>query len=95
MTASYKVFVQLVSPVGVLTQVDATPMNWKRPTTGWITGEVIEDRYVLSIPTNAPQGTYSLIVGMYDEETLQRLPVLDASGAATDDHITLGSVVVD
>jgi hypothetical protein len=95
MQVSYKVFAQLLGPGGVLAQVDATPVDWKRPTTGWTAGEVVVDRYNLPIPADAPSGTYSLIVGMYDESTLQRLAVVDASGATTADHIELGQVTVE
>ena len=48
--------------------------------TGWLPGEIIVDEHVLSLPDDAPPGDYALIAGMYDESTLQRLAVLDASG---------------
>jgi len=94
MQTSYKVFVQLIGPDGVLAQVDAIPVDWARPTTGWVAGEIVTDRYTLLIPADAPEGTYSLIVGMYDENTLQRLPLLDATGAATADHVELAEVTI-
>ncbi len=95
MQVSYKVFVQLIGPGGVLTQVDAMPVDWKRPTTGWIAGEVVVDRYTLPIPADAAPGACSLIVGMYDESTLQRLAVVDASGAIMADHVELSQVTLE
>lgn len=92
MTVSYKAFVQLVGRQGVLSQVDSVPVGWSRPTTGWVTGEVIVDRYALSIPADAPQGTYRLIAGLYDEGTLQRLAL---SGDTAGDHVVLAEVVVE
>ena len=95
MRTSYKVFVQLVGPGGVLAQADAVPVGWTRPTTGWTAGEVIIDPYSLPVPANAPRESYQLIAGMYDEATLQRLAVLDDAGVATADHVLLGHVIVE
>jgi hypothetical protein len=94
MPESYKVAVQLIGAGGVLTQVDAVPVAWTRPTSGWVTGEVLVDTYALSIPDDAQPGTYQLIAGMYDERSLQRLAVLDASGAVVGDHVHLRDVPV-
>ena len=93
MEKSYKVFVQIVGAKGVLCQVDAVPVAWKRPTTGWLPGEVIVDAYTLDIPADAPAGRYELIAGMYDERSLHRLAVSGAAGAG--DHVTLGEVIVE
>jgi hypothetical protein len=95
MALSYKVFVQLVGSAGALAQSDRIPVDWQRPTTGWLPGEVIVDEHILSLPDDAPPGEYALIAGMYDESTLQRLDVLDASGAAAGDHVTLEGIVVE
>ena len=35
------------------------------PTTGWVTGEVIADSRVLTIPSDVPAGDYVLSVGLY------------------------------
>jgi hypothetical protein len=94
MDTSYKVSVQLVGAGGVLVQVDAVPLAWTRPTTGWIAGEVLVDTYSLSIPADAQPGSYRLIAGMYDEGSLQRLAVVDASGVVTGDHVTLHEIAV-
>jgi hypothetical protein len=94
MRSSYKVFVQLVGADGVLSQADAIPVAWTRPTTGWVSGEVLVDAYDLVIPAGAPAGTYRLIVGLYEERSLLRLNVLDASGGMVGDHVTLGTIAV-
>jgi hypothetical protein len=99
MDASYKVFVQLVPAApaaGVLAQSDAVPANWQRPTTGWAPGEVVADAHVLDVPADAPPGEYTLIAGMYEEGTLQRLALLDqGSGTAVGDHVQLEGVTVE
>ena len=97
MHASFKVFAQLIGASGVVAQADAVPMSWTRPTTGWAPGEVIVDPYTLSIPADGRmqsirEESYQLIVGMYDEETLQRLSVFDASGKIVGDHLVLQDV---
>jgi hypothetical protein len=94
MDISYKASVQLVGVGGVLTQVDAVPVAWTRPTTGWMAGEMLVDEYVLSIPADARGGTYQLIAGMYNEGTLQRLAVLGPSGEVTGDHVLLQQIEV-
>ena len=95
MEISYKVFVQLIGPGGVLSQIDAVPVAWTRPTTGWIEGEVVMDEYTLAVPSDAPQGTFTLIAGMYGEESFERLAVLDAAGVPVGDHIVLVEVLVE
>ncbi len=95
MNTSYKVFVQLVDHGGALAQIDAIPAHWQRPTTGWVAGEILVDEYRLDIPQNAAQKSCRLIVGMYDERTLQRLNVLDQAGNARDDYILLADIDVE
>jgi len=63
---SYRVFLHLRAADGALVaQSDGVPADWSRPTTGWVPGEYIADRRVLSIPPNAPPGPYTLSVGLY------------------------------
>ena len=69
MDTSYAVFVHaLDASGGIIGQVDALPLNGLRPTTGWLPGEVLADRYNLSL-----NGAASLEVGLYDPLTRQRL----------------------
>ncbi|MFN2131554.1 MAG: 6-pyruvoyl-tetrahydropterin synthase-related protein [Anaerolineae bacterium] len=94
METSYKAFLQVVGPDGVLVQVDAVPDGWQRPTTGWVAGEVIADPYVLAIPEDAPAGNYTVIAGLYEEATMQRLRVLDDQGRMVADHVALQEITV-
>jgi hypothetical protein len=69
MDISYSVFVHALEASGAIVgQVDALPLNGTRPTTGWLPGEVLADRYRLSL-----NGAVSLEVGLYDPATRQRL----------------------
>lgn len=71
---SYHVFVHLVGPGGdIVAQRDGEPVNWTRPTTGWLPGEIVLDERVLHPPTDAPPGEYDLRCGLYDPATGERL----------------------
>jgi 4-amino-4-deoxy-L-arabinose transferase-like glycosyltransferase len=91
----YKVFVHLLDADSQLVaQRDSEPLNGLRPTTDWMAGETVRDRVGLWLPGSLPPGEYQLLVGMYDPETLKRLPVVDTSGMAAGDTISLGSISV-
>jgi 4-amino-4-deoxy-L-arabinose transferase-like glycosyltransferase len=71
---SYTVFAQLVTPDGrVIAQSDALPAGGARPTTGWRAGEYVSDEHTLQFRADASPGTASLIAGMYDAQTGERL----------------------
>lgn len=92
---NYKVFVHLIDGDGQLVaQQDSEPRNGLRPTTTWVPEESITDHVGLWLPLDLPPGQYQLLVGMYDAETLERLPVLDAAGGTVGDSIPLGSVSI-
>ncbi len=59
----------------------------------WRAGEVIEEQYTLTIPADAPAGTYSIEVGVYDP-VQTRLKVFDATNTAVDDKMVLGEAKV-
>lgn len=84
---SYKVSVQILeSGPRILAQDDSIPAHWTRPTTAWLLGEIITDEHVLSIPSDAAPGTYTLIAALYEEATSQRVRV---EQGGTRDHVTL------
>ncbi len=65
-----------------------------RPTTMWRPGDVIVDRRVIEIDPDAPRGGYSLLVGLYDYETLERLEVRDVAGNPAGNRVDLGVIEV-
>jgi mannosyltransferase len=88
---NYKVFVHLVDPTGwIQGQRDNPPVGGTFPTTEWQSDEVIVDRYEVAVSSNAPPGIYRLAVGMYDEVTLDRLPVRDVvcEGCTVPAHVS-------
>ena len=58
-------------------------------------GEIIVDKYELTVEPGAPGGDYILEIGMYEEGTGQRLSVLNEKGQAIGDRILLGKVRVE
>ena len=71
-THDYTVFVHVRDEAGQnVAQTDAQPRGGVHPTSLWLTGEFGEDAYTFDL---AP-GNYSLVVGLYDAETGERLPL--------------------
>ena len=90
MEESYRVFLHLVDPNGTLiAQSDGEPVNWTRPTTGWLAGEVVLDERVLTIPLAAQTGEYHLQAGMYTLET-GRLTASDGTDAVVITAVQVG-----
>ena len=87
---SYTIFAQLLGPSGeVRAQKDSGPHSGGYPTIWWLPGEVVADPLTLELPPDAPrQGTYRLIVGLYDPATGVRL-LVTGTGA---DFVELGTV---
>ncbi len=80
MDSRYKVFVHLVGeggPSDVRAQADVWP---HLATTGWVPGEYLCDRLALELAADLPAGSYTLLMGLYDEATGLRLPLLDPAG---------------
>jgi hypothetical protein len=71
---SYKSFVQLLDASGQLVSgSDAIPDDWQRPTTGWVANEYITDPHHLSVPLDLIPGSYRILVGLYEADSLERL----------------------
>lgn len=84
---SYKVFVHLIDQRSgaILAQSDAPPRQWGYPTTWWEAGEVVAETIELPLdPTfTAPR---TLRLGMYDDQTGDRLPLHSDDGATYPDN---------
>jgi len=87
---SYKVFVHLVDDNGqIVAQRDSVPLNWGYPTTQWEPGEVVADPIRLPLGEQLAPGIYQVFVGMYDEATGQRLPLVQKGQPVPDDRLPL------
>jgi 4-amino-4-deoxy-L-arabinose transferase-like glycosyltransferase len=90
MDKSYTVFTHLLdSDSRMRGQKDSVPGNGTLPTTSWVAGEIITDRYEIAIHSDAQPGQYVLEIGFYDADTGQRLPVINQEGQRLDDRVLL------
>jgi hypothetical protein len=77
---NWKVFVHLVDAQGtVWAQGDGYPADNDAATPTWREGEVVVDSHVVELPPDLPQGSYTIRVGFYDENSGERLPRSDGS----------------
>jgi hypothetical protein len=87
----YTVFVHLVDAgQQIVGQADAQPMGGQYPTSIWSIGETVVDEHHVS----APSGEYDLLVGLYQWETMERLPVTLGGERLAGDRLLLGSAKV-
>ncbi len=98
---SLTVFTHLVGPVRSDTNSpvwagwDQEPGRASYPTSAWQPGEVVIDDYALSIPDDAPAGEYGLEIGLYQLQTMERLPVSAADVEAGADYAIAARLVVE
>jgi hypothetical protein len=89
---NYTVFVQVLDQANhVVGQRDARPIF---PTSDWPIGKPVIDRQGVFIEPGTPPGPHRLIVGLYDSQMRQRLPLLSPSSAQDKDFIELAQVEV-
>lgn len=84
-------FIHLGDPTQTpIAQGDGPALNGDYPTSLWAKGEVINDRYVLTVPDDLPQGTYPIHIGFYEPQSGARLPVQVEGQAQPHDAYFLG-----
>ncbi|HLH74592.1 MAG TPA: hypothetical protein VKX96_14990 [Chloroflexota bacterium] len=93
MARNYTVFVHVTSPAGnLIAQFDGQPTGGIYPTSAWLPGESVLDRYSVQLPSSLPPGPYKVEAGLYDLKTLQRLPVSSEAGESPADYVLLGTL---
>lgn len=76
MEKDYMVFVHIVDQEGALVaQHDGPPAGGERPTSAWKYDEVVLDVHKIHLPSTLPAGNYEIRTGIYDLQTMERLPV--------------------
>lgn len=88
----YSVFVHLVDEEGfTIAQHDTVPGGGRLPTSRWQPGQIISDRYSVTIPATAyapNRGDWR--VGLYHQRTGERLRLMDGS----DNSFTFGDLIL-
>ncbi|GEM_PF-7123441 len=79
----YTAFVHLVGPDGsTLAQGDQLLVSEDgRPSSRWGVGEIVAQSFEVQVPEDGPKGPYTLRMGLYLLETLERLPLPDGRDA--------------
>lgn len=77
---NYKVFVHLIDPAkdssdGIVAQIDEAPQAGTYPFWVWSVGETVSESVRLQIPLQTQPGKYQLVVGVYNSDTNERLPL--------------------
>jgi hypothetical protein len=86
-----KIFVHLFDSTGnMVAQDDTLDVRME----GLVAGDEIAQLHTLHLPAELPAGKYSLQIGLYDEETLERLLVPVGNGALVD-KLVLDPVIVE
>ncbi|MCB0192431.1 MAG: DUF2079 domain-containing protein [Anaerolineae bacterium] len=88
---NFTVFIHLLDSDGVLvSQSDAFP-RWltPQPTSQWLPHQTQLDSHRLALPEHLPAGTYTLQLGLYNAETLERLPLPDGSSTLELDRVRI------
>jgi len=84
----YTVFVHVIVNGEMIDQSDGYPANDLLPTSWWRPGDRIEDEHVVTLPYNLASD-WSIEVGLYELETLERVVVVDENGQPIADKVWL------
>ncbi|MEM7334576.1 MAG: hypothetical protein AAF490_21040, partial [Chloroflexota bacterium] len=95
MDINYQIFVHVLKPDGTpLTQSDKLNPG-EFPTRRWSVDKYVRDEHILSIPADAPAGTYTVSVGLWVESEGWRLPIFDAAGVQVGDSQPIFEITVE
>ena len=96
LSSDYKAAVYLVDERGrLLAQMDKVMLSNDLLTTSqWPAGQVVMEYYTLLCPPATPPGQYHIEVGVYDAQTMARLPVLDEVGKISGHSYRAGTLEV-
>jgi hypothetical protein len=93
-TQDYRVFLHLVpaDDTGLVAQRDSMPQSGYGATTRWEPGELIVDELNLHIGADVSPGSYYLLLGLYQPESLQNLSILQSPGVLPGDRAILAQL---
>lgn len=93
---SYVSFIHVLDSSGQLrAQSDHIP-DGASPTYTWAPGEVVSDHHVIHLDKSIPAGEYTLVAGVYDSLTQERLPLLEVSSPSQQNNnaVLIGKVSI-
>ena len=64
------------------------------PTSRWRKGDLVPDSFAVTIPTDAPPGEYSLVIGWYSYPSLTRLSLTTAEHPLPEDRAVIATIRV-
>ncbi|GAB4422537.1 MAG: hypothetical protein Kow0031_00380 [Anaerolineae bacterium] len=92
--ADFTVFIQAWDEAGQYAAgFDGPPVGGDYPTSWWAPGEIIEDTHPLDL-SQLPPGRYTLLAGLYNPATGERLPAFGPDGPLPDYAVNLGEINV-
>lgn len=78
---NYTVFTHLIDAgENIVAQHDSQPENGDYPTGEWVEGETVRDEHTLTLESTLQPGEYTLVVGLYDLGSGERLPAFEQDG---------------
>lgn len=88
MSERYVIFRHVIDPETgeIVAQVDSAPQNWRYPTSWWKAGEYVSDTVTLPL-ADLPAKSYEVRVGLYDEETGERVVIFGPDGLDVEDSV--------
>jgi len=75
-------------------QRDGQPGCDGQPTSGWQPGELIVDAYSIPVFADATPGEYPLLVGMYERDSGDRLPIVNENDEFVGDALPLTQITI-
>jgi hypothetical protein len=92
----YTLFLHLTALDGfVKAQRDQPPFNGLWPTSRWTAGDLLADRYSISLEDGIQPGDYLLLAGLYEPQSVQRLSLVNAPPAPSPNAILLDKVKIE
>ena len=94
-TEDYHGFVHLVDAQGdAIARADQLPGSYFHPPMTWDTAHIREDTYTVRVPESTPNGLLWPVIGLYNYQYLQRVPIYDDAGQAMGNAFQLPPVKV-
>lgn len=71
---------------------DRPPFDGQLPPSSWNNGFIANDNFTIIIPDDMPSGTYRILTGLYNPETIERLVI---NGDYQDNIIIIGTINIE